>query len=422
MLDEIEERLILFIAYKKSINKEAEAYILESLEELHELVNTANATVCTQIIQKVESIHPGHYLGKGKIEELRELVLEQEATGVVCDEELSPIQLKNLTEMLGVKVLDRTMIILDIFAQRARSNEGKIQVELAQLKYQYSRLAGIGINLSKQGAGIGTRGLGEKKLELDKRHIRTRMDILRQEVAELEKHRNLLRARREKNEVPIVSIVGYTNAGKSTLLNALSGSDVYVKNQLFATLDPTIRKVDLPSGSEIRLIDTVGFIRNLPHHLVHAFYSTLEEARYADIILHVIDASSPHLLTHYDVVNKTLHKLQIKDIPIITVFNKIDMLEEEFKILPEMTDTIDASVNISAYRGYGLENLLGEIESILYETMRKFEICLPYSEASLLAFCHEHGEKLEEVYENEGVNLKGFIHHSKFYKVEPYLV
>ncbi|OOB76918.1 MAG: GTPase HflX, partial [Epulopiscium sp. Nuni2H_MBin003] len=285
------EKLIVFVAYKKqSLEEQA---ILESLEELKELIDTAGGEVVGELVQRVEKINSSHYLGKGKVEELKLYIDEVGATGVVCDQELTPVQMKNLSEMLDIKVMDRTLIILDIFAVRAQSKEGKLQVEMAQLKYRYSKLIGTRDMLSRQAGGvIGSRGPGEKKLELDKRHIRERMDILKQELEEVTRHRTLLRQKREKDNVPIVAIVGYTNAGKSTLLNSLSDSDIYAEDQLFATLDTTIRKVILPSGTEIRLVDTVGFIRHLPHHLIKAFYSTLEESRYSDIIIHLIDASS----------------------------------------------------------------------------------------------------------------------------------
>ncbi|OON99571.1 MAG: GTPase HflX [Epulopiscium sp. Nele67-Bin004] len=409
-MEQQKEKLILFVAYKKHMGGEL-APIEESMEELEELIDTAGGEVCTKFIQKVDAIHPAHYLGKGKIEELRLMIEQLGATGVVCDEELSPVQMKNLAEMLDTKVLDRTIIILHIFAERANSSEGKVQVEMAQLKYQYSRLAGTGAMLSRQGGGIGAKGPGEKKLETDKRHIRERMDILKQEIKEMEKHRDLLRKKRAKDNIPIVSIVGYTNSGKSTLLNTLSGSDVYAKDQLFATLDPTTRKVVLPEGTEIRLVDTVGFIRKLPHHLIKAFHSTLEEAKYADIILNVVDASSPNIDTHNDVVLSTLEKLGVKDIPIIEVFNKVDKIDYK-----------PAGIGISAKNSINLGELLTAIEDILYDEMKKFVANIPYTDPKTLAYCKANAEKLEESYEEDGVKIQGYIHATKYHKIEPYVI
>jgi GTP-binding protein HflX len=412
--NKVEEKLILFVAQKKR-HLENEAW--ESLDELEELVQTAGGTTLIKILQRVESFNPAHYIGSGKVQEIKEMIEQYGATGVVCDDELSPVQMKNLTLLLDTKVMDRTMVILDIFAQRARSREGKLQVEMAQLKYQYSRLSGFGEALSRQGGGIGTRGPGEKKLENDKRHIRARMDLLKKEIEEMEKHRSILRSKRQKNKVPVVAIVGYTNAGKSTLLNTLSGSDVYVKNQLFATLDPTTRGVVLPSGTEIMVTDTVGFIRKLPHHLIKAFYSTLEEARYADIILHVIDISSPHILTHKEVVQQTLDMLNIKEIPILNVYNKIDEFMPEVGIDLNAPDTL----GISAKEGENINSLLEKIEEILYQEMKKFKVFIPYHLAEILTYCHQNGERLEEEYANEGIYLSGYIHRDKYYRLEPFI-
>lgn len=413
-MKQLEERLILFAAQKK---RDSESEALESLEELEELVATAGAITLQKTLQRLDSINPGYYIGTGKVEELRLAVQALGATGVVSDDELSPVQMRNLTESLGVKVMDRTMVILDIFAQRARSKEGKLQVEIAQLRYQNSRLTGFGQMLSRQGGGIGSRGPGEKKLELDKRLIRTRMEQLQKEIEEVEKHRHLIRTRRQKNNMPVVAIVGYTNAGKSTLLNALSGSDVLAENKLFATLDPTVRAVALPSGTEMMLTDTVGFIRKLPHHLVKAFYSTLEEAKYADIILHVMDASNPYLETHKEVVYETLDQLQIKDIPMISVYNKMDQVSEMY----QKDEKATMEVAISAKTGKNLEQLLKMIEAILYDSMKAFDILVPYSAPDVVAFCHAQGERIEEAYVEEGVRLSGFITKDKFYKVEPYI-
>lgn len=409
------ERFILVAAQKKQFD-EKDAW--ESLDELKDLVKTAGGEIIMEMLQRVDRINPGFYIGTGKVEELQKLIALHQATGVVFDDELSPIQMRNLSDLLQVKVMDRTMIILDIFASRARSKEGKLQVEMAQLKYQSSRLVGFGTMLSRQAGGIGSRGPGEKKLELDKRHIRTRMEILEKELTEVEKHRQLIRERRQKNKTPIIAIVGYTNAGKSTLLNQLSGSEVYVQNQLFATLDPTTRSVNLPSGSEILLTDTVGFIRKLPHHLIKAFYSTLEEAKYADIILHVMDISSPYILTHQQIVYETLEKLQVSGVPIIAVYNKTDQFDG---IYPK-DEKADYEVSISARTGKNCEALLQTIEQILYTSMKPFEIEVPYSEGHIVRFCHEYGERLEEDYTNTGTHLKGYLPNDKYYKIEPWIL
>ncbi len=409
------ERLILVAAQKKQYD-ENEAW--ESLEELEELVNTAGGEVITKILQRVDRINAGLYIGTGKVEEIKSLAQLHDATGIVFDDELSPMQMRNLAEAFNLKVMDRTMVILDIFASRALSKEGKLQVEMAQLKYQSSRLVGFGAMLSRQAGGIGSRGPGEKKLELDKRHLKIRMEILQAELAEVEKHRQLIRSRRDKNNTPVVAIVGYTNAGKSTLLNQLSGSNVYVQNQLFATLDPTTRGITLPSGSEILLTDTVGFIRKLPHHLVKAFYSTLEEAKYADIILHVMDVSSPNLETHQQVVYDTLSRLGVSDIPIIAVYNKIDKISDNY--LKDEHATYD--VAISAKEGIGCTQLLETLEEILYSNMQFFEIQVPYTNQDVVRFCHEYAERLEEEYTNEGVSVKGYMPKDKFYKIAPYIL
>ena len=409
------EKLILVAAQKKQYD-ENEAW--ESLEELEELVNTAGGEVITKILQRVDRINAGLYIGTGKVQEIKSLAQLHDATGIVFDDELSPMQMRNLAEAFNLKVMDRTMVILDIFASRALSKEGKLQVEMAQLKYQSSRLVGFGAMLSRQAGGIGSRGPGEKKLELDKRHLKIRMEILQAELAEVEKHRQLIRSRRDKNNTPVVAIVGYTNAGKSTLLNQLSGSNVYVQNQLFATLDPTTRGITLPSGSEILLTDTVGFIRKLPHHLVKAFYSTLEEAKYADIILHVMDVSSPNLETHQQVVYDTLSRLGVSDIPIIAVYNKIDKISDNY--LKDEHATYD--VAISAKEGIGCIQLLETLEEILYSNMQFFEIQVPYTSQDVVRFCHEYAERLEEEYTNEGVSVKGYMPKDKFYKIAPYIL
>ncbi|OON93453.1 MAG: GTPase HflX [Candidatus Epulonipiscioides saccharophilum] len=408
------EKVIIFVAQKKL--EDNDKSITEGLEELRELVETAGATVVGELIQKVDKINAKHYLGKGKIDELKLYIEELGATGVVCDQELSPLQMKNLTEMLNTKVMDRTLIILDIFAQRATSSEGKLQVEMAQLKYQYARLTGEGISMSRQAGGlIGTRGPGEKKLELDKRNIRKRIDLLEKELSEVKRHREVIRKKRQRDNIKVVSIVGYTNSGKSTLLNTLSGSDIYAEKKLFATLDTTTRNVTLPSGTSVRFIDTVGFIKNLPHHLVKAFYSTLEEAKFSDIIIHLIDASNENNPSHIEIVTQTLNKLGIEGMPILKVYNKIDA-DHVF-----IDDSLDA-ISVSAKTGLNLDKLLFMIEEILYHDMNKFNVMIPYSFANIVAYCNEHGEKVEIDYQDKGVKVSGFIPANKIYKIEPFIL
>ena len=298
----------------------------QSLDELEELARTAGAECVGRVIQKRELIHPGTYVGKGKLDEIRDLLWETEADGIICDDELSPAQIGNLKDELHTKIMDRTLLILDIFAARASTNEGKIQVELAQLKYRQSRLTGYGTSLSRLGGGIGTRGPGEKKLEMDRRLIKGRIARLNRELTEVKNHRQVAREQRKKEMLPVIAIVGYTNAGKSTLLNYLTGAEVLAENKLFATLDPTTRGYQLGSGQKVLFTDTVGFIRKLPHHLIDAFRSTLEEAKYADLILHVVDASNPQMDEQMHIVYETLRGLGVQDKPVITVFNKQDLL------------------------------------------------------------------------------------------------
>ena len=318
-LKEIEEKVIL-IAVSTGDGTDVSA----SLDELEELVKTAGAAAVDKIIQNRERIHPGTYLGKGKIDEIRERIFELGATGVVCDDELSPAQMRNLEDALQIKVMDRTMVILDIFAARATTSEGKIQVELAQLRYRSARLVGLRSSLSRLGGGIGTRGPGEKKLEMDRRLIHDRISILKEDLEAVKRHREVARQQRDKNHMPVAAIVGYTNAGKSTLLNRLTGAGILAEDKLFATLDPTTRNLSLPGGQQILLTDTVGFIRKLPHHLIEAFKSTLEEAKYSDIILHVVDCSNPQMDIQMHVVYETLRELGVTDKVMVTVFNKID--------------------------------------------------------------------------------------------------
>ena len=312
--DQIEK--VILVGVSEQDGDDAE----DSVAELAELVRTAGAVVVGTLIQKRELMHPGTYVGTGKVAEIAAMIAERGATGIVCDDELSPAQLKNLEQMLDTKVMDRTLIILDIFAARATTSEGKIQVELAQLKYRLSRLTGLGRSMSRLGGGIGTRGPGEKKLEMDRRLIHARISQLKAELAQVQKHRELIRSKRKKDQMVVAAIVGYTNAGKSTLLNTLTDAGVLEEDKLFATLDPTTRLLELPGGQNILLTDTVGFIRKLPHHLIEAFKSTLEEAKYADIIIHVVDASNPQKEKQMHVVYETLKDLGVKDQPILTLF------------------------------------------------------------------------------------------------------
>lgn len=400
-IEEVEEKVIL-VGVSEQDGDDAE----DSVEELKELVKTAGAAVVGTLIQKREKIHPGTYVGTGKVEEIEELIAQTGATGIVCDDELSPAQLKNLEMMLDTKVMDRTLIILDIFAARATTSEGKIQVELAQLKYRMSRLTGLGRSMSRLGGGIGTRGPGEKKLEIDRRLINDRIAQLNRELKEVKRHREITRAKREKNQMPVVAIVGYTNAGKSTLLNHLTDAEVLEEDKLFATLDPTTRVLELPGHQEVLLTDTVGFIRKLPHHLIQAFRSTLEEARYADYIFHVVDASNPQREKQMHITYETLDDLEVKDKTIVTLFNKQDLRTDDE---PLHDFRADYTLNISAGKNEGLDELKELLAEILRENKVYIERVVPYDKAGIIQLIRKQGELISEEYVAEGIAIKAYV-------------
>lgn len=403
-LKEVEERVIL-IAVCTRDEDDTQA----SVDELAELVETAGAITVDRIIQNRERIHPGTYLGKGKIDEVKERLWELNATGVVCDDELSPAQLRNLEDALDTKVMDRTMVILDIFAARANTSEGKIQVELAQLKYRAARLVGLRNSLSRLGGGIGTRGPGEKKLEMDRRLIHERISLLKDELDEVKRHRDVIRRQREKAHTPVAAIVGYTNAGKSTLLNKLTNAGILAEDKLFATLDPTTRNLALEGGQQILLTDTVGFIRKLPHHLIEAFKSTLEEAKYSDIIIHVVDCSNPQMDMQMHVVYETLRELAVKDKTIVTVFNKIDQKDKESDEALPRDPHADEQVRISAKTGEGLDQLLEILGNILRSQKIYLERLFAYQEAGKIQTIRKYGELISEEYVDDGILVKAYI-------------
>ena len=395
------ERVIL-VGVQLDDDEDAES----SLEELKELAKTAGAETVGKVIQPRESFHPATYIGKGKLEEVRELIVKLDATGIICDDELSPAQLKNLEDELNTKVMDRTMVILDIFAAHATTSEGKIQVEMAQLKYRMTRLAGLGTTLSRLGGGIGTRGPGEKKIETDRRIIRDRVTKLSRQLKEVESHREVTRQQRSEDSVMTAAIVGYTNAGKSTLLNHLTNADVLSQDKLFATLDPTTRMLKLTNGEKILLTDTVGFIRKLPHNLIEAFKSTLEEAKYADIIIHVVDCSNPDMDRHIATVYETLQQLEVKDKTVITLFNKCDKLTE----VPVLKDLkAKYTINISAYRGDGLDKLDEVLQEIIKESRIYIERCFAYKEAGKIQLIRQHGQLQKEEYTENGIEVQAYV-------------
>ena len=401
VLEDFKERVIL-VGVSEQDGDDAE----DSLAELAELVKTAGASVAGTLIQKRELIHPGTYVGTGKVAEIAELLEHTGATGIVCDDELSPAQLKNLETMLNTKVMDRTLIILDIFAARATTSEGKIQVELAQLKYRLSRLTGLGRSMSRLGGGIGTRGPGEKKLEIDRRLINDRIAQLNRELKEVVKHREIARAKRERNAVPVVAIVGYTNAGKSTLLNHLTDAEVLEEDKLFATLDPTTRMLELEGHQQVLLTDTVGFIRKLPHHLIEAFKSTQEEAKYADYIIHVVDASNPQRDKQMYIVYETLDHLGVKNKKILTLFNKIDIRTDDDPLQDFRADHV---LQISAAENAGLDAVKDVLQEMLREDKIYIERVIPYAQAGVLQLVRNKGELVSEEYVPEGISIRAYV-------------
>lgn len=400
-MDEITERVILV-----GLKQDAGSDVDSSLRELEELAKTAGAVCVAKVVQAREYMHPTTYVGTGKLEEIKDLIYQYDATGIICDDELSPSQMNTLEKELNTKVMDRTILILDIFASRARTAEGKLQVELAQLRYSLTRLAGFGKSMSRLGGGIGTRGPGESKLESDRRVVRNRIAKLKAELSEVVKHRDVTRAKREKNKVPVVAIVGYTNAGKSTLLNKLTNADVLSENKLFATLDPTTRVYKLPTGEEALLTDTVGFINKLPHHLVEAFKSTLEEAKYSDIIVHVVDISDPDALTHMDVVYDTLKHLGVEGKPIITVFNKCDLCVDKQSLRDFYAWK---SVYISAVTGEGLDRFSQALGDILNEGKIHIEKLFGFQDAGKIQLIRKNGRLVKEEYREDGIFVEAFV-------------
>ncbi len=390
----------------------------ESVAELAELVKTAGGEVVCEVVQNKSDLESGTYMGEGKLLEIAEMIPTLEIDTVVFDDELSSVQTRNISDILGVKVIDRSMLILDIFAMRAKSGEGKLQVELAQLKYRLPRLRGLGEAMSRTGAGIGTRGPGETKLESDRRHIRRRITALEEELKELEKHRELLRHRRKKDGVITVALVGYTNAGKSTLLNALTDADVFAEDKLFATLDPTSRAIELSDSRKILLVDTVGFIRKLPHHLVEAFKSTLEEATVADVLLHVIDASNEQYADHIKVVKSVLSDIGAGGKPLVAVFNKCDRLEDDAVL---KADEHDREVRISAKTREGFSRLLETISHLAPGKKKEIEVLIPYTAGAILSFLHQKQKVISEEYTETGTLIKALCDEQAFSMVKDYI-
>ncbi|HIX64354.1 MAG TPA: GTPase HflX [Candidatus Mediterraneibacter colneyensis] len=399
--EHITERMILV-----GVDTGSQEMAERSLDELAELAKTAGAEVAGRLIQPREAPHPASYIGSGKIGELKDLLWETEADGIICDDELTSAQLGNLEAELNCKIIDRTLLILDIFAARAVSGEGKIQVELAQLRYRASRLTGLGRSLSRLGGGIGTRGPGEKKLEMDRRLIRERISRLKRDLREVEKHRELVRSQRRQSGLKVAALVGYTSAGKSSIENALTGAGIPEDAMLFSTLDTTTRALMLDSSQEILLTDTVGFIRKLPHHLVEAFKSTLEEAKHADIIIHVVDASNPQMDEQMYVVYETLRQLGVEDRPVVTLFNKQDLPEAEAS---QRDFQADYSIPVSAKTGQGLDELKKALLEIIRRDQIYIERLYDFPEAGKIQVIRSRGQLLSEEYVPDGIRVKAYV-------------
>lgn len=388
-----------------------------SLKELWELAESAGAEPVATLTQKKEKLDTATYVGSGRLEEIAEFCKSQNIDLLIFDSELTPTQIRNIEDFTDVRTIDRTMLILDIFALRARSKEGKLQVELAQLKYMLPRLTGKGAAMSRLGGGIGTRGPGETKLETDKRHIRRRMETLKEQLADVEQRRNMLKSRRKKDGVITAAIVGYTNAGKSTLMNYLTNAGVLAENKLFATLDPTSRALKLPNGVTVMLIDTVGLVRRLPHHLVEAFKSTLEEAATADIILNVCDASSEEAYLHLQVTRELLQSLGCGDTPVIPVLNKWDKVDAQNGILPSVSN----SVRISAKNGTGIDRLLEAIEENLPVKIKRVKLLIPFDKGGLVAEIRQKATLISEEYVTEGISIEALLDPELYGKLSGYL-
>lgn len=415
------ERFITAGVHQNKLNKLMDTTD-ESMHELEELVKTAGGVVAGQIVQNKSELDPAIYMGEGKLAELKMAIPELKADAVVFDDELSPVQIRNISEFLEIKVLDRSMLILDIFAMRAKTNEGKLQVELAQLKYRLPRLRGIGIQMSRTGGGIGTRGPGETKLETDRRHIRNKISSLEADLKDIKKHRDLIRSRRRKDGVITAALVGYTNAGKSTLLNKLTDAGVLAEDKLFATLDPTSRMITLEDNRRIMLIDTVGFIRKLPHHLIEAFKSTLEEAVTADILIHVIDAANPERDNQIAVVNDVLADIGAGGKNIIGVFNKSDKLDTLG--IPPHLGLVEccATVSISAKRNIGIDVLLDVIGEFAPGKKRPVSVIIPYKQGSLVNYLHETQKVLSEEFVQKGTKMELLADSEAYEKLREYIV